>query len=383
MKVALFTDTYAPEINGVALTTERLVKYFNDNNIEYKIIAPKINEKAMDTDVIRCMSIKFLLYPECRLSIPLYSSIARTMNEFKPDIIHVMTPVNIGLIGIKYAREHNIPLVSHYHTNFGQYLNYYNFKFIEDLSWKYFRWFHGKCDRNYCPSHSSYELLQRQGINNFEVVNNGIDIDIFSPKYRDINFRKENGFDDKIVILYVGRFAVEKDMDVFIDVAKKLNLKYKNKIHFLMVGDGPMKKDITQENIDNVTFTGFLQGEMLSKAYASSDIFLFPSSTETYGNVILESMASGLPTVACKKGGILENVIDGTNGLLCSEKDIDGFYYAVEKLILNEDFGNYLGYNGLRHAEGKSWDRIFDTLVKSYEDVISCYESEDNKIISA
>jgi glycosyltransferase involved in cell wall biosynthesis len=382
MKVAIFTDTYAPEINGVALTTERLVKYFKDNDIEYMVLAPNVGEKCEDSNIIRCKSMKFILYPECRLSVPIYPYIVKAMGDFKPDIIHVMTPINIGLCGIKYAKEYNIPLVSHYHTNFGQYLNYYNFKLIEDLSWKYFRWFHGKCDRNYCPSQSSYELLENHGIGNFEVVNNGIDIDVFSPKYRDINFRERNGFDHKLAILYVGRFAAEKDMDVFIDTAKMLNEKYEDKIHFVMVGDGPMKKDIVKSDFKNVTFTGFLQGEELSKVYASSDIFLFPSSTETYGNVILEAMASGLPTVACKKGGIFENVIDGYNGFLCGEKDTEDFYKAVEKLILNEDLRKAFAKNGLRHAKGKSWDRIFDKLMESYEEVIEECEVRERKIIS-
>ncbi|HBN28736.1 MAG TPA: glycosyltransferase family 1 protein, partial [Clostridiaceae bacterium] len=200
--------------------------------------------------------------------------------------------------------------------------------------------------------------------------------------YRDINFRERNGFDHKLAILYVGRFAAEKDMDVFIDTAKMLNEKYEDKIHFVMVGDGPMKKDIVKSDFKNVTFTGFLQGEELSKVYASSDIFLFPSSTETYGNVILEAMASGLPTVACKKGGIFENVIDGYNGFLCGEKDTEDFYKAVEKLILNEDLRKAFAKNGLRHAKGKSWDRIFDKLMESYEEVIEECEVRERKIIS-
>lgn len=378
MKVALFTDTYVPQINGVALTTKKLADYFNKNNIQYKIIAPSSYAKDIDINVIRYLSIKFLLYPECRLSIPAYRSMSKIMNDFKPDIFHVMTPINIGLCGLKYAKDYDIPLVSHYHTNFSQYLKYYNLKFIDNLLWKYFRWFHEKCDRNYCPSYSSYQLLKNKGIYNFQIINNGIDTSEFSPKYRDVNFRKKYNIDDKIVILFVGRLAAEKDIDVFINVAKKLNTKYEDDIHFLMVGDGPMKNDIINSNIPNLTLTGFLHGKELAKAYASSEIFFFPSSTETYGNVILEAMASGLATVACKKGGILENVIHGHNGLLCNEKNVQDFYNAVERLILDKNSRDTFAQNGLKQAENKSWDNIFDTLVESYEYVISQHKTKKN-----
>lgn len=371
MKIAFFTDTYLPQINGVAKTLSKLSVYMDENNIQYRIFAPSFKEEDIYENVFRSKSIKLILYPQCRLSFPNYFSIVKELDNFKPDLVHAITEFNMGLCGLRYAKTRNIPIVSSYETNISQYLEYYNLKFLEQPSWKYFKWFHGKCDRIFCPSQASKQLLSDQGFRNIDLWERGIESQNFSPEFRDIALRKSFGIDDKIVFTYVGRVSPEKDLSVFIKTAKMLNQKYKNKIHFLIVGDGPCLKDLKDKAPDNMTFTGFMSGTDLSKIYASSDVFLFTSPTETLGFVILEAMASGLALIACNSGGVSDNLIDGFNGLACREKNEFDFYFAAEKLILDPDYRNVLSKNARNYALNKSWNKTFDNLLLSYTSVLN------------
>jgi glycosyltransferase involved in cell wall biosynthesis len=286
----------------------------------------------------------------------------------------------MGLCGIKYAKTRNVPIVSSYETNICQYLEYYRLKFLEQPSWKYLKWFHGKCDRIFCPSQVSARLLTDHGFKNISIWERGIESESFSPEFRDISLRKSLGIDDKLVFTYVGRVSPEKDLSIFIKTAKMLNEKYKNRIHFLIVGDGPCLKDLKGVAPDNMTFTGFMSGIELSKIYASSDIFLFTSPTETLGFVILEAMASGLAIIACSSGGVSDNLIDGFNGLACREKNELDFFLASERLILDFDYRHALSKNARNYALDKSWNKTFDKLILDYNNIIN--EKEKLTLIS-
>ena len=379
MKVALFTDTFLPQINGVTKTLGKYVEYMEKNDIEYRVFAPVDGEKEYNENIIRFFSFKFFLYPDCRVSLPNYFSIAKELDKFKPDIVHIVTPFNIGLCGLKYAKSHNVPLVSSYHTNIAQYLEYFHLKFLTNICWEFFRWFHRHCRKNYCPSQVTYKLLEQEGIKNLEIWGRGIDTNKFSPANRDIEYRKSLNIDDKLVFLYVGRISPEKDLNVFMETAKELNKKYMDKIHFLMIGNGPMYNEIKENKLPNMTLTGFLQGEELTKAYACADVFMFPSPTETYGNVILEAMASGLATIACFAGGIKENLIDEYNGLACNEKNKEDFYNACERMILDSDLRKKIAQNGRNYCLKRSWDSIFDNLFNSYKEVVEDDKDDSEK----
>jgi glycosyltransferase involved in cell wall biosynthesis len=370
MKIAFFTDTFLPQINGVAKTLSMFADYMDKHGIEYRIFAPSFQDQEFHNKVVRSRSFKFLLYPQCRLSLPNYFSIARELDDFNPDIIHVVTEYNLGLCGLKYAKSRNIPVVSSYETNISQYLEYYGFRLLKTPSWKYFKWFHNKCDINYCPSSATANLLKQHGFVNPSIWERGIETDRFSPDFRDEELRKAMGLDNKIVFLYVGRVSPEKDLDIFIKTAKRLNEKYMNRIHFVMVGDGPSLSDLKAAAPANMTFTGFLRGKALSALYASSDVFLFTSPTETLGFVILEAMASGLSIVACNGGGVSDNLIDEYNGLACREKNYDDFYYKSEQVLLDSTLRETLSANARSFALAKSWDSTFDRLIMSYQGLI-------------
>lgn len=374
MKIAIFSDTFSPQINGVTKNLDKLIEYLTMKEIDYMVFAPETpgeKEVVYEKNIQRLLSLPFVLYPELRISLPNYIKIRNQLKDFNPDIIHLVTPFNIGLSGFKYARRNNIPFVSSYHTNFDQYLDYYNLQLLEKPVWSYLRWFHNQSFINFCPSQSTMEDLKEKGFINLDVWKRGIDTNQFSPDYRDEDLRRKYNLNDKIVLLYVGRVAPEKNLKLLINSIKILNNKYHDKIALLITGDGPSTKEIKKTSPDNVVFTGFQIGEDLLKIYASADIFTFPSVTETYGNVIIEAMSAGLPVLAILAGGVKENLINNYNGLACRDNDLNEFTDKLERLIINKNIRKELGHNARQYALSLSWDEIFNKLIDSYQKIIT------------
>ncbi|OCL28559.1 glycosyl transferase family 1 [Orenia metallireducens] len=379
MKVAIFTDTFFPQINGVTKTLGKLKEYFDQKGIDYIIFAPDDSKNSNDSfedNTQRMISFRFFLYPECRLSVPNYFRIRNKLNEYKPDLIHIVTPFNLGLCGLKYATSYNIPLVSSYHTNFTHYLDYYNLNLLEKPIWSFFKWFHDHCQMNFCPSQATLEELRKNGIKDLAIWDRGIDTSLYSPDYQNDDLRRKYGLKDKITLLYVGRLAPEKNLSLLIKSMKILNQKYQDKVKLLITGNGPLLDELKADSPENVIFTGYLKGKELSQVYASADIFAFPSITETYGNVILEAMASGLPVVSFLEGGVRENLIDNYNGLACEEIDPEDFSIKLEKLIIDRKLRTELGNNAYKYALNKSWDNVFKRLVANYQKVVD-YQSRE------
>lgn len=369
MRIAYFTDTFLPQINGVSNTLEKLGDYLSGKNIEHMFFAPDYNEKIIspaNSPVTRFKSISLPFYPECRLSLPLYANLCRIADKFQPTIIHLTDPFGIGLAGLRYAKDRDIPIVSSFHTNFDVYLKYYNLEYLEDIIWGFFKWFHGFSKLNLCPSQDTLKVLEAKGIENLSIWSRGIDRDKFNPNQRSLNLRYRLEANDKIVFLYVGRMAAEKDLDILLDSIDIVNSRYGDKAQFVFVGDGPYAKSIKERSYDNVVFTGYLKNKELSEMYASADVFVFPSSTETFGNVVLEAMASGLPVIAVNSGGVKENVFNDYNGLMCTPRDTESFAKAIIRLIEDQQLKETLAANAREHSAVKSWSRIFDQLVLDY-----------------
>ncbi len=376
MRIAIFSDTFSPEINGVTRNLDRLVNYFSQEGIEYIVFAPESGQKTEslhENKIIRMKSYNFVFYPELKISLPNYLKVKKVIENLDVDLIHLVTPFNIGLLGLYYAKQNDIPLTASYHTNFDQYLDYYNINFIENLAWKYLRWFHNYAAINFCPSQVTLEELKERNFRNLDIWGRGIDTDLFSPDHRSKKFIEENTLSEKISILYVGRAAKEKNISLILESLKKLNKKYKNKIELIITGDGPELDYLKKSAPENVIFTGFKKGLELSKIYASADIFAFSSLTETYGNVIIEAMASGLPVVAVYAGGVKENLIDKYNGLKCENDDVDEFASKLEKLILDDNFRKALSHNARNYSLDKTWQTVLEKFVNKLYEVI-----EDN-----
>ncbi|WP_212935387.1 glycosyltransferase family 4 protein [Bacillus hominis] len=377
MRVAIFTDTFTPQVNGVAKTLERLTKYFQKENIAYSVFAPQHTaEDNFVANVNKMRSIPLtILYPECRFSFPT-PRIKRELLAFKPDIIHIATPFNMGLCGLYYAKKLNIPVVGSYHTDFDAYLRYYKIEFLSNMLWNYLKWFHSHMQKNFVPSPETLHQLKNKGFQALYIWGRGVDCTLFHPTYNKGLFRKKYNITAKYVLSYVGRLAPEKDIDTLQTLIQTTN-KERDDIHWLIAGDGPLAKGL-QENVPktNVTFTGYLQGEDLAEAYASSDLMVFPSTTETFGNVVLESLACGTPVIGANSGGVKNIITDGKTGVLCEPKNEDSFLSSIYELLNNEEMRKQISLDARSYAATQSWDEISSNLLMHYDDVIQSRKAE-------
>lgn len=371
MKIAIFTDTFDPDINGVARTLKRFTDYLNGQNITFKIFAPKTgaNEYA-SSHIHRFKSLSFFLYPECRLAFPNLLHIKTELQNFSPDLIHVATPFNIGLCGAYYAKKLNIPLVGSYHTDFDHYLQFYNLEFLSKFVWKYMHWFHRPFKKLFVPSNETLDQLKRHGFMNLEIWGRGVDCNLFHPHYDKQMVRERYGIQKKYLLTYVGRLAPEKDVNTLLTVANSIPAEINEQIQWLMIGDGPLREEMQKEAPANMIFTGYLKGEQLAEVYSASDLFVFPSPTETFGNVVLESLASCTPAIGANSGGVKNIIQEGATGFLCEPGNVQQFTNAILQLIQNDSLRNQMGIAGRQYASTQKWDTIFENLLWSYSDVI-------------
>lgn len=374
MRIACFTDTFYPEVNGVAHTLEKLADYWNDNGIEHIFFAPDYEDKKQDdikSTVVRLKGIRPSIYPQSRVCIPAYLIEKERIDNFAPDLIHITTELGIGLLGLRYARKHHIPVVMSYHTNFDQYLKFYKIETLEPLLTKYMLWFHNFAKVNLCPSRQTLLELKEKGFTKLDIWSRGVDTRAFSPAFRNDETRGQLCDDpSKLLFLYTGRIAAEKGLDVLLESIKAVNEQCSN-AHFVFTGDGPFLETIKNSGIENITMTGMQHGEALSRIYASCDAFVFPSGTETFGNVVLEAMASGLPVICVNSGGVLDFAEHGGNALICTFRDEQSLTEAILRFLNDEPYARGLAANALKTAESRNWRGVFDRLTKSYTAVLA------------
>ena len=372
MKIAIFTDTFFPDINGVARTLKRFTDYLHEQNISFKVFAPQTTSNEYVSDHIhRFKSLSFFLYPECRLALPNLLQIKAELLNFSPDLIHVATPFNMGLCGVYYAKKLNIPLIGSYHTDFDHYLHYYDLQFLSKLVWKYMNWFHSPFQKLFVPSMETLQQLKRNRFNNLEIWPRGVDCHLFHPHYDKMIFREKYGLSKKYLLSYVGRLAPEKNVKMLLSVAKSIPPELAGNIEWLMVGDGPLREELESDAPQNMIFTGYLNAEELAEIYCASDLFVFPSPTETFGNVVLESLASGTPVIGVNSGGVKNVIQAGVTGNLCEPGDSQEFTNAIVHLLSHDSLRWQMGMEGRKFALSQRWDLIFDDLLTHYNSVIS------------
>lgn len=370
MKVALFTDTYLPQINGVSKTIHRLRNYLFNKNIDNILLMPELHLLNNEKEVYYFRSLQLPFYPDLRLALPIKKEVDPILNKYKPDVIHVVTEFSMGLSGLKWAKRHDVPIISSYHTNFAYYAKYYNYQFLSNLLWQYLVWFHNQCEINFCPSSDTLHLLSSKGINNLAIWGRGVDIKLFNPAKKNYDLRKYFNLNDDILLLYVGRIAPEKDLNVLFDAFKIVKNMYHN-IKLIIAGNGPLIQNLKELEIPGIIFTGELDQEKLAPLYASCDIFVFPSTTETYGNVILEAMASGLPVVAPYCGGIKENLENGVNGLSHNPHDSNDLAQKILELIYDKNKRYYMSIKAREHAKSMTWENVLSVVLEGYYNTIT------------
>ncbi len=332
MRLLLITDTYPPEINGVARTLSVLAGSLLKRGHAVEIVTPREADPGEPGDApIRHLvrSLPLPGYPGLRFGLATRGHLLRLFEHFRPDVLYVATETPLGLAAILAARRAGVPVVSGFHTNFQTYLGDYAPTMLAALARPLLRALHNQTARTLTPSADTAAMLTSWGVNNVGVLGRGVDTQLFDPDRRSAELRRSWGADDNTsVALYVGRVAAEKNLDLLVRAFDVFRSVHPNS-PCVIVGDGPRRPSLQAARPD-LHFSGSRTGEDLARHYASADLFLFPSVTETFGNVVLEALAAGLPTVAYDYAGPRQLIRHGNNGWLAPLGDEAAFLAAVE-----------------------------------------------------
>ena len=339
MKVAFFTETFLPKVDGIVTRLTKTVKHLVDAGDEVMVFCPEgCPDDYMGAKLVGVPAMPLPLYPELKLALP-RPAVSDAIDAFQPDLIHVVNPAVLGLGGIWLAKTKGIPLVASYHTHLPKYLEHYGMGMLEPLLWEMLKAAHNQALLNLCTSTAMVKELSEKGIQHTDLWQRGVDTDLFRPELRSQTMRQRllGSHDDRgSLLLYVGRLSAEKQIERIKPVLEALP-----DTRLALVGDGPHRQQLEKHFEGTATtFVGYLAGEELASAYASGDAFLFPSSTETLGLVLLEAMAAGCPVVGANRGGIPDIISDGINGCLYEPDGADGgaacVIIATRKLLCNE-----------------------------------------------
>lgn len=373
LRIALFTGNYVHIEDGVSRTLGRLVGHLLGRGHEVMILGPTVEHPPVRQPgrFVAVPSVPIPGRAEYRFSLRFPSHLRSQVAAFDPDVVHVATPDVLGHKALAWARARNLPVVSTYHTHFVSYLHYYRAGFAAPAAWSIGRRFYNRCDDVLVPAQTLIDELRAHGITApMRLWPRGIERDRFSPSFRSETWRAGHGFSsEEIVVSFVSRLVKEKGLDVFIEVVRSLQQEGLP-VAALIVGDGPEREALSRA-LPRGVFTGHLSATDLSTAYASSDVFLFPSETETFGNVTLEAMASGLPAVCADAAGSRSLVEPERTGLLCPPRSSAAFLDATRRLVLDAALRRRMGAAAVAASEAYDWTRILDGTVGAYREAIS------------
>jgi glycosyltransferase involved in cell wall biosynthesis len=366
LRIALVTSSYNFIADGVALTLNRLVGYLEKQGVEVLVFAPVARQAAFahQGTLVSVPSIPLPGRPEYRMALGMAGYAKRQLLDFKPDIVHLAVPDLLGHAALALAKAHGIPTVASYHTRYETYLRHYWYLApLEGFLKGVLRRFYGQCREVYLPSESVHEALLADGLkDNFKPWPRGIDTERFTPDKRSAAWRARYGIGpEELVILHVSRLVREKRLDTLTGALQKIPVPHR----VVIVGDGP-DRDYVQHELPQAVFTGFLDGEKLAMAYASSDIFVFPSDSESFGNVTLEAMASGLPCVCADATGSRSLVAAGETGFLAAANDADGFAHHITTLAQDGALRRRMGEAARTRSLAFSWEETLAKMLGYY-----------------
>ncbi|MCM3698893.1 glycosyltransferase family 1 protein [Paenibacillus macerans] len=366
MKIAFITETFYPSTNGVVTRLMQSIRWLVREGHEVLVIAPDQGVSEVEgAQVIGVPSLRFFLYPNLPLALP-SRRVGKALQAFKPDLVHVVNPAVLGVAGIWYGRRY--PLIASYHTHIPQYADFYKLPWLKPILWGYLRRLHNRADLNLCTSGAVRDELVSREFSNVRLWQRGVDTELFGPRHRNEEMRRmlSGGALDKRLLLYVGRLAAEKEIERLRGV-----LLASDRFRLAIVGDGPHRERLESHFAGTGTvFTGFLHGEQLAQAYASSDIFAFPSTTETLGLVLLEAMASGLTVVAAASPPSREQIREGATGFLY-DPDIPSSLVNAILPLLDEELLRRMGDRAREEALTQGWNEPSRQLLELYRTVMA------------
>jgi glycosyltransferase involved in cell wall biosynthesis len=377
MQVALVTDTFPPDLNGVSLTMDRLRRGLEARGHRVNVIRPSgdsgpLRVRRRETGV---RSLPVPGYPGLRFGMPSWWRLWRLWSARRPDVVYVATEGPLGWAAAALARRLRIPVASGFHTNFDEYLRVRHLPRLVPVALRSLRRFHNGTAMTLAPSRDVMSRLQAQGFRNLRILSRGVDAELFHPSRRDPALRTSWGVGpgpvEPPVFLLAGRLAPEKNLPFALETMKQLTA---GRGHVVVVGDGPDRAAL-ESRFAFARFTGALRGEELARHYASADVLLFPSLTETFGNVLLEAMASGLLTISYDYAASAEHVVDGRNGWKVPAGDHNAFAGRLAAaLALPAAQRTALGTAARHTAEGLGWDRV----IHRFEELLTAASSSPN-----
>ncbi|WP_435005230.1 glycosyltransferase family 4 protein [Tundrisphaera lichenicola] len=373
MRLTLVTETFAPQVNGVSRTLGQLVDHMERAGDEVQVIHPDYGEDSTRPHDIRVRSHALPFYREVIVPIPPFGKAHRAIDAFRPDVVHVATEVTLGLSALRYSLRKSIPTVSSFHTNFDQYCDHYHVGWAKPAAWRYLRWFHNRTRETYVPSMATIRDLEARGFERLVLWPRGVDGRLFRPDRPDrARLREALGFGpDHVVIGHVSRLAAEKNVGHLVKALREVG-EARPQVRFLFVGDGPARAELEAEMGEKARFVGYQGGEALADHYAAADLFAFASLTETFGNVVLEALASGLPTVAIRAGGVGEIVRPGETGILVEPADPPSqMAGALIGLVDDPTLRREMAQAARTYALGQTWEAIMGRLRERYLAVAS------------
>ena len=332
MHYAIVTETYPPEVNGVALTVHGLEEGLRARGHEVSVVRPRQDSEVdgnPGTLLVRGAGLP--RYPGLKFGLPATRKLVRRWSDNPPDAIYVATEGPLGWSAVRAARRLGIPAATGFHTRFDEYMRDYGAAFLQQTALRWMRRFHNGGDATLVPTRELQEFLQSEGFMKVVQLARAVDAMLFDPRKRDRELRSAWGLDDGgVAAIYVGRIAPEKNLDLAVGAYRDLQ-EARPDARFIWVGDGPSREQLARDNPDFI-FCGVQRGEALARHFASGDLFVFPSHSETFGNVTLEAMASGVPTVAFNYGAAREVLRDGIHGAAIADGDDAGFIDAVLRI---------------------------------------------------
>lgn len=369
LRIALFSGNYNMVRDGANKALNRLVRYLLEHGAAVRIYSPTIPDPGFEPagDLVSVPSVPIPMRKEYRFATHLPRRVRNDIRAFQPNLIHLSAPDLLGRKAQGIAKELGVPVVASLHTLFQTYLDYYGLGFLRPMGERYLDRFYRRCDYVLAPNELLAEdLRESTGLgDHVKIWSRGVDHTLWSPDKRDMAWRRSQGFaDDEAVLLFFGRLVKEKGLDVFEAVVRELRARG-HPVRPLIVGDGPAGEDLA-ERIGDAVFTGHVEGRTLARAVASADILINPSTTEAFGNVNLEAMASGVALVSADAPAAIALIGDGKTGLLVPARDIMGYADAVESLIVEPGRRHRLAGAAMEASKAFHWSAILDRVIDTY-----------------
>ena len=386
VKVAFFADILTKDYDGAIKTIYQLIERIPAHGFKYAFYTGIPPKHSFKYEVIKAPTIRIPFNKSYKMAVPRLKKLKlwMSLSKFNPNVIHITTPSALGFFGLSFAKRNNMPVLSIYHTHFISYMKYY-FKYlpfltkpVESLVKKAYRSFYNKCNLVYVPTVKIMEELESYGIskNVMKLWQRGVDSHLFNPSKRDLDFIRKLTGNNKPNILFASRLVWEKNVETLFGIYDELEAQNID-VNLVIAGNG-VAEEAARQRMTNAIFLGFLNHEELAKVYASCDVFVFTSISETYGNVVLEAMSSGCVPVIARGGGSQALIDDSVTGFLCEPNDPNDYVEKIKVLLENETLKEKMKAAGYDYALPLSWDSLATEYFHDIQKLAHQNHSENN-----